>query len=74
MRVALSRPWLRKSRHIRLLGRSDSVAAYRDGDEAVSPAVLVRGADVDGEAVRLLGEPGRIWGREMAAAAACSEL
>ena len=29
MQVALSRPWLRKSRHIRLLCRSDSVAAYR---------------------------------------------
>src|SRR5215217_1837727 len=39
------------------LGRSDSVAAYWDGDEAVSLAVLVHGAGVDGEAVRLLGEP-----------------
>jgi hypothetical protein len=50
MHVALSRPWLRRSRHIRMLSRSD-------GDEAVSPAVFVHGANVHGEAVRLVGDP-----------------
>ena len=75
MRIAQSRPCLRKSRHIRMFG-AGPIQSLPTG-MVTKPSVHLSSSTVQVSMVKLSGssaDPGRIWAREMAAAAACSEL